>query len=82
MLQLQKYDLQETHKPGENLYVADALSRSYLQEAEEQLVPEIEISAIIPQSYFPISPKKYAQLRRETAKDVELTKLGSVILKG
>ena len=63
------------------MYVADTLSRSFLQETKEQLVPEVEISAISPKSYLPISPEKYAQFQRETAKDVELTNLSSVILK-
>ena len=61
MLQLQKYDLQVAYKPGKYLYVADTLSRSYLQETKEQLVSETEINAINPKSYLPISPEKYAQ---------------------
>ena len=72
LLQLQKYDLQVTYKPGKYLYVADTLSRSYLQETKEQLVSETEINAINPKSYLPISPEKYAQFQRETAKDLEL----------
>ena len=36
LLQLQKYDLQVTYKPGKYLHVADTLSRSYLQETKEQ----------------------------------------------
>ena len=82
LLQLQKYDLQVTYKPGKYLYVADTLSRSYLQETKEQLVSETEINAINPKSYLPISPEKYAQFQRETAKDLELKALSSVILKG
>ena len=71
-----------TYKPGKYLYVADTLSRSYLQETKEQLVSETEINAINPKSYLPISPEKYAQFQRETAKDLELKALSSVILKG
>ena len=82
LLQLQKYDLQVTYKPGKYLYVADTLSQSYLQETKEQLVSETEINAINPKSYLPISPEKYAQFQRETAKDLELKALSSVILKG
>ena len=70
LLQLQKYDLQVTYKPGKYLHVADTLRRSYLQETKEQLVPETEINAINPRSYVPISPEKYAQFQRETAKDL------------
>ena len=82
LLQLQKYDLQVTYKPGKYLYVADTLCRSYFQETKEQLVSETEINAINPKSYSPISPEKYAQFQRETAKDLELKALSSVILKG
>ena len=82
LLQLQKYDLQVTYKPGKYLYVADTLCRSYFQETKEQLVSETEINAINPKSYLPISPEKYAQFQRETAKDLELKALSSVILKG
>ena len=82
LLQLQKYDVQVTYKPGKYLYVADTLSRSYLQETKEQLVSETEINAINPKSYLPISPEKSAQFQRETAKDLELKALSSVILKG
>ena len=39
LLQLQKYDLRVTYKPGKYLYVADTLSRLYLQKTKEQLVP-------------------------------------------
>ena len=80
LLQLQKYDLQVTYKPGKYLHVADTLSRSNLQETKEQLVPETEINAINPRSYVPISPEKYAQFQRETAKDLQsrLQSSGSV----
>ena len=71
-----------TYKPGKYWYVADTLSRSYLQETKEQLVSETEINAINPKSYLPISPEKYAQFQRETAKDLELKALSSVIFKG
>ena len=83
LLQLQKYDLQVTYKPGMYLYVADTLSRSYLQETKEQLVPETEINAINPRSYVPISPERYAQFQRETAKDLQsrLQSSGSVQLR-
>ena len=41
-----------------------------------------QINAINPKSYLPISPEQYAQFQRETAKDLELKALSSVILKG
>jgi transposase len=58
MLQLQKYDLKVTYKPGKEMYVADTLSRSYLKETKEKLIPETEINAINPRSHLCISEKK------------------------
>ena len=60
-----------TYKPAKYLYVADTLSRSYLQETKEQLVSETEINAINPRSYLPISPEKHVQFQRETEKKTE-----------
>ena len=64
------------------MYVADTLSRSYPQEAKERLVQKAEISVISLKSYLPIPPEKSVQFQRETARDLELTELSGVILKG
>ena len=83
MLQLQKYDLNVKYKPGKETFVADTLSREYLRETKEQLIPEKkEISAISPKSFLTISDKKYAVFQTETAKDKELFELRDVILSG
>jgi hypothetical protein len=83
LMQLQKYDLQVTYKPGKYMYVADTLSRSFLQETREQLVPEAEINAINPKSYLPpVTDQKYAIFQKATAEDRELSQLKEVILKG
>ena len=57
LLQLQKYDLQVTYKPGKYVYVADTPSRSYLQETKEQLVSETEIMRSTPSRIYPSHQK-------------------------
>ncbi|XP_062605902.1 uncharacterized protein K02A2.6-like [Saccostrea cucullata] len=42
LLTLQKYELNVQYKPGKLLYIADTLSRAYLHETEEELVPDLE----------------------------------------
>ena len=41
VLQLQKYDITVKYKPGKSMYVSDTLSRMYLPETVEKLVPDI-----------------------------------------
>ena len=44
LLDLQKYDLKVTYKPGSTLFLADHLSRAYLNEAKEDLISDSELS--------------------------------------
>ena len=44
MLTLQWYDLNVKYCPGVELSVADALSRSYLPETTETLIPDLEVN--------------------------------------
>ena len=46
MLTLQRYDLKVKYLPGSELSVADALSRSYLQETTETLIPDLEVKSM------------------------------------
>ena len=52
MLQLQKYDLNVKYKPGKETFVADTLSREYLRETKEQLIPEKKKSVQSALSHF------------------------------
>ena len=46
MLILQRYDLKVKYVPGSELSVADALSRAYLEETKESLIPDLEVNEV------------------------------------
>lgn len=69
VLQLQKYDISVTYKPGKTMYVSDTLSRMYLHETHEKLVPDLDINEIQLNAHLPISPEKYEQFKKETKND-------------
>lgn len=83
MLGLQKYQLEVTWKPGKEMYVADALSRNYIDDEDEELDSkeyDIEVNALV--KNLPVSAAKYAEFQTETGKDPEAKKLKEVLLKG
>ena len=53
MLILQRYDLKVKYVPGSELSVADALSRAYLEETKESLIPDLEVDEVHLQLTFP-----------------------------
>ena len=59
MLTLQRYDLKVKYRPGVELLVVDALSRSYLQETTETLILDLEVNEVHLTTHLPISPEKY-----------------------
>jgi len=62
LLQLQRYDLKFIYKKGTELYVADKLSRSYIDEKSEPDVDEqVEILSLTS-----ISPARMAELQKHT----------------
>ena len=62
--------------------LADNLSRSYLSETKENLVPDIAVNDIHLISYIPVSPSKYEEFNRATAKDAGLQLLLYTVLEG
>ena len=82
LLNLQKYDLDIFYKPGKYMFLADTLSRSFLPETKEQLVPEVDVNAINPRAYLPVSPERYDELQKETAADPVLRELREVVQSG
>ena len=46
MFQLQKYDLEIIFKPGKSMFLSDHLSRSYLEETNENLLEEMSVNEI------------------------------------
>ena len=68
-LTLQRYDLNVKYRPGVELSVADALSRSYLPETTETLIPGLEVNEVHLTTHLPISPETYVELQQATAAD-------------
>ena len=79
LLNLQKYDLEVTYKPGKEMFLADTLSRAYLEETKEDLLPDFEVNTLM---YLPVTPEKHKELQEETARDEELQQLQDVVLDG
>ena len=82
MLILQRYDLTVKYRPGVELSVADVLSRSYLPETTETLIPDLEVNEVHLTTHLPISPGKYVELQQATADDPVMQALTSIIQHG
>ena len=82
MLTLQRYDLKVKYRPGVELSVADALSRSYLPETAETLIPDLEVNEVHLTTHLPISPEKYVEMQQATAADPVMQALTSIIQQG
>ena len=82
MLTLQRYDLKVKYLPGSELSVTDALSRSYLHESTDTLIPDLEVNEVHLTAHFPISPEKYAEFQKASADDATMQELSTVVLNG
>ena len=69
MLSLQQYNQKVKFKPGAEMSLADALSRAFLPETKEILVPDLEVNEVNLTANFPISPERYLELQKATAND-------------
>ena len=56
------------YKPGKELFIADALSRNYLDETKETLVAQLEVNEIH-LAHLPNSPEKYKEFQKATDED-------------
>ena len=81
-LQLQKYDIEIIYKPGKEMFLADKLSRAFLNETNEDLVEELTVNEVHLLSYLAVNPKKYEEIKKATEVDTELTILKNTVLKG
>ena len=81
-LQLQKYDIEVVYKPGKEMFLADTLSRAFLNETNEDLVEELTVNEVHLLSYLAVNPKKYEEIKKATEVDEELTILKNTVLKG
>ena len=82
MFQLQKYDLDIVFKPGKSMFRSDHLSRSFLEESNENLCEEMSINEVHLLLYLSVSPEKRDEIRRATMEDHEMTLLQDVTVKG
>ena len=78
LLQLQKYDLKFIYKKGIAFYVADTLSRSYIDDKTDPDVDEqVDILSLIS-----ISPARMAELQKHTLADPVMQKVTHFISNG
>jgi transposase InsO family protein len=78
MLQLQRYDLSLVYKKGSQLFIADTLSRAYLNETfPADIYEDYEILTV-----QPVASHKLDELQRKTALDPMMMQLASTILHG
>ena len=83
LLRLQRYDFSMNYKPGEEIKVADALSRAHLQDSRTE-IPDKELYFVVNSviSSLPISAKRLNDLKQETTKNDALQKLKDFTLNG
>ena len=77
LLRAQEYDFSLFYKPGNNIPVADALSRAPLQETGNN-----QFESVSNVSFFPISSANLNKLKNAVAKDQTFSLLKSTILSG
>ena len=83
MLRLQPYDLYVHHVPGKYMYLADTLSRAYIQ-GEGNAEMEDELSRVVHSLVLniPVSANKLSEIRQATEQDPTLMKVRSRIMRG
>ena len=81
LLDLQKYDLKVKYKPGSTLFLADHLSRAYLNEAKEDLLSDTDLSVNY-LTFLPVSKENQLKIKNATKQDEEMQILRDTVLKG
>ena len=83
MLRLQPYDLDVHYVSGKYMYLADTLSRAYIQ-GESIAELEDELSRIVHSLVvnIPVSASKLSEIRQATAQDPTLRKVKDLIVTG
>lgn len=82
MMQMMRYDYKVIYKPGKEMYISDALSRSYLSEATELLEEEHDVNEVQLNAHLPMSPDMYKKFQSSTAEDPVMIKLQDAVLDG
>ena len=81
LLQLQQFAVESRDKLGPEMFLADTLSRAYLQKTARSPAEE-DTERIHAADFLPISEPQLAEIQRETAADSVLQSLIQVILQG
>ena len=93
-LRLQNYDIQVVYKKGETMFLADTLSRAYLEKEPVSQTQDSDIRSVRERLFafeleqikngedLSVSPTRLEELRKETAQDEELQTLSDVIHEG
>ena len=82
ILQLQRYDITITHKPGKQIPVADTLSRKPIECTDNSLSEGMDLQIHTVISSAPVSDRKMAEIKAATAQDEQLSMLRQVIQAG
>ena len=83
LLRLQRYTLNVTFTPGKHMYVADTLSRAYIEgEAEQTLIDDMEVMVHSLVTNVPYSPIRLTQIRSATQDDPTLQTLKNTVKVG
>ena len=84
LLRLQKYEVNITYVPGKHMYVADTLSRAYLNEqpTDADLTNDMEVMVHSLIANLPMTQEKLAQMKSATAQDDDLQMLSKIVKDG
>ena len=82
LIRLQRYDLQITYKKGTELYIADTLSRAFLQEPNQQSEFCLQLEEICMSEEWPEEETQLDEIREATSKDEELQSVMQLISTG
>ena len=83
-LRLQKYEVNITYVPGKYMYVADTLSRAFLDEqhTDTDLNEDMEVMVLSLITNLPMTQEKLAQMKSATAQDEDLQMSSKVVKSG
>ncbi|XP_021364173.1 uncharacterized protein K02A2.6-like [Mizuhopecten yessoensis] len=81
LLRLQKYNFVLTYKKGETMYLADTLSRAYLDVGDKTAQLD-DTETVNMAQFLPISEPRLHEIQKQTSTDESLQTLREVILEG
>ena len=82
ILRAQRYNIRIVYKKGQHMYIADTLSRAYLQGNDQREAVEKELETVHMADYLPFSDGRLKEIQRITESDDTLKTLKNVILQG